>query len=128
LLFSFLDIKSSFCCAKQKTLCGHIPQHSHMVVMLQSSFCVINVQCFQQVEVLAYPVLHIQVKCDALSDRCLASHSFSAEVKILYTVKLVPHLHLDSSIWSYTSTPLYTLMATLGQTYLSPSNKTHFYV
>jgi len=66
-----------------------------MVAILQSSFCVINVEYIQQVEVLAYPILHIQVKCDALSDRPLVSHSFPAAVKILYAdIKLFNHLPL----------------------------------
>jgi len=76
-----------------------------MVVILQSSFCVTNVECFQQVEVLTYPVLHIQVKCDALSDRPLAYHSFSAAVTFLYTSRLVPHLHLESRIRMNGATP-----------------------
>ena len=33
----------------------------------------------------------------------------------------------DKNEWSYTSTPPYTFLATLGQTYLSPSNNTHIF-
>jgi hypothetical protein len=76
-----------------------------MVVILQSSFCVINVECFQQAEVLAYPILHIQVMCDASSAGTFASHSLSAAIKILYTNRLVPHLHLESRIRMNTTTP-----------------------
>jgi hypothetical protein len=45
------------------------------------------------------------VMCDASLAKPFASRSFSAAIKILYTTRLVPHLHLESRIRMNTATP-----------------------
>jgi hypothetical protein len=102
--FTFFIIKFLLC-TKQKTSCVYILQHLNKVVILQSSFCVTNVECFQQLEVLACLILHIQVMCGASLVKPFASHPFSAAIKMLYTTRLVPHLHLESRIRMNTATP-----------------------